>query len=373
LILNRCIFCIAFIITSISVKPVKAQDLFTGYEQLFTTPRQYTIYKTKDPIKIDGKLKEASWSKAEWSDDFVDIEGNKKPVPPLKTRFKMLWDTQYVYIAAELEEPNTWATLKHHDDIVFNDNDFEIFIDPDGDMHNYFEIEVNALNTIFDLFLTKPYRNGGVALINWDVQQLKSAVSVQGSVNNTRDIDKKWFVEMAISLRSIATGFKEQVPADGSFWRINFSRVEYETEIVHGNYIKKADSVSKRPLPEHNWVWSPQGPINMHMPERWGYLQFSTQNAGSSKINMPLPAAETYKKYLWLLFYKQQQYRQQHLQYATDLPLLNFPSTIESAGLNCHIELVATGLQYIAVLQPAGIRERWQIDQDGKISKASNP
>jgi hypothetical protein len=371
--LNRSIFCIPVVLACFFTNIVNAQDLFAGYEHLFTTPRQYTVYKANGPIKIDGKLKEADWNKADWSDDFVDIEGTKKPMPPLKTRFKLLWDEQYMYIAAELEEPNIWATLKHHDDIIFNDNDFEIFIDPDGDMHNYFEIEVNALNTIFDLFLTKPYRNGGIALINWDVQQLKSAVSIKGSINNAKDIDKKWLVEMAIPLRSIAAGFKEEAPADGSVWRINFSRVEYETTILHGDYVKKTDTASQRLLPEHNWVWSPQGPVNMHMPERWGYLQFSTINAGTSKINLPLPVAESYKKYLWLLFYKQQQYRQQHHQYATELPLLNFPATIESADLNCHIELVATGLQYTAILQPAGNGERWQIDQDGKISKATNP
>ena len=26
--------------------------------------------------------------------------------------------------------------------------------------------------------------------------------------------------------------------------------------------------------PEDNWVWSPQGVINMHIPERWGRLVF---------------------------------------------------------------------------------------------------
>ena len=29
---------------------------------------------------------------------------------------------------------------------------------------------------------------------------------------------------------------------------------------------------------EDNWVWSPQGEIAMHLPERWGFLQFSEVN-----------------------------------------------------------------------------------------------
>ena len=118
---------------------VKGQNIFLGYEHLFTTPRQYTAYQTTDNIKIDGKLKEASWSNVAWSDYFTDIEGKISAEPSFKTRFKILWDSQYVYIAAELEEPHIWATLKQHDDIIFHDNDFEIFINPSGDTHNYFE------------------------------------------------------------------------------------------------------------------------------------------------------------------------------------------------------------------------------------------
>jgi hypothetical protein len=350
-----------------------AQDIFAGFEHLFTAPRQYIAYQISGAMRIDGKLKEASWNEVEWSDCFTDIEGDKQAAPKLQTRFKLLWDTQYVYIAAELEEPHIWATLKQHDAIIFYDNDFEIFLDPDGDTHNYFEIEVNAFNTIFDLFLNKPYRSGGVPLLNWDVQHLKSAVSLKGTINDANNIDKKWFVEMAIPLHSITLGNKVQVPTDSTVWRVNFSRVQFDTEIIDGSYVKKTDAITHRSLPEYNWVWSPQGTVNMHLPERWGYLLFSTQKAGTAKLNIPLPITETYKKYLWLLFYKQQQYREQHKQYATELSQLNFPSVIEVAALNCHMVLEATGLQYTAIIQSIPGNERWQIDQEGKISKTANP
>ena len=39
---------------------------------------------------------------------------------------------------------------------------------------------------------------------------------------------------------------------------------------------------------EDNWVWSQQGEINMHLPERWGFLQFSDKAPGEgSKILNP--------------------------------------------------------------------------------------
>ncbi len=348
---------------------VQAQDMFAGFEHLFTTPSQYTAYQTTDKIRIDGKLKESSWDTVPWSDYFKDIEGDKKAAPPFNTRFKLLWDAQNIYIAAEMEEPHIWANVKQHDAVVFYDNDFEIFIDPDGDTHNYFEIEVNALNTIFDLFLAKPYRSGGPILINWDVQNLRSAISVKGKINSAKGIDQKWVVEMAVPLRSLSFGNGVQVPRDQAVWRINFSRVQWDTDIVNGKYIKKTDSITKRTLPEHNWVWSPQGVVDMHLPERWGYLHFSTQKAGAPVIEATLPTAEKYKKYLWLLFYKQQQYSRQHYRYASGLAQLNLPAIIELPDVHCKLSLEATSNQYKAIIQSIPDNESWQINQEGKINK----
>nr|AIA89102.1 CAZy families CBM9 protein [uncultured Bacteroides sp.] len=78
---------------------------------------------------------------------FVDISGEHFPTPRYHTTAKMLWDDHYLYIYAEMEEPHIWANLQKRDTIVFYDNDFEVFIDPVGEGHNYFEIETNARGT----------------------------------------------------------------------------------------------------------------------------------------------------------------------------------------------------------------------------------
>ncbi len=356
-----------------SMPVVKCQDIFAGYENLFTPPRQYVAFQAIGSIKIDGKPAEASWELVPWSDYFTDIEGSLKPSPPFKTRFKILWDQKYLYLLAEMEEPDIWASIKKRDEVIFYDNDFEVFLDPDGDTQNYFEIEVNAFNTIFDLFLPKPYRNGGPALLNWDMPNLRSAVSVQGTINHSNDVDQKWMVEMALPFSSMSLGDKIKMPKDKSTWRINFSRIEWNMEVVKENYVKVKDPVTHRHLPEHNWVWSPQGVVNMHLPERWGYLHFSTAQPSKVVPEVALPVTEGLKKYLWLLFYKQQEYRQLHEKYATELAQINFPALIELPGINCTISLEAISNQYRAVitLMPEG--ESWQINQDGKINKVSKP
>ena len=109
----------------------------------------------------------------------------------------MLWDDDCLYIAAELEEPNVWATLTKHDSVIFQDNDFEVFLDPDGDGHLYAELELNALNTTWDLLLTKPYKDGGRAIDAWEITGLRTAVHVDGTLNDPRDRDRGWSIEIA--------------------------------------------------------------------------------------------------------------------------------------------------------------------------------
>ena len=168
------------------------------------TPRGYVCYRAAQPPKIDGRLDDAAWQAVPWTEDFRDIEGDRRPKPRFRTRAKMLWDDKYFYIGAELEEPHVWGTLTQHDAVIFNDNDFEVFIDPNGDNLEYAEFEMNALNTSWDLFLPKPYKDDGRADNSWDIAGLKTAVHVNGTLNNPTDRDTGWSVEIAIPWESLA-------------------------------------------------------------------------------------------------------------------------------------------------------------------------
>lgn len=236
------------------------------HKEKITTPEEYTALYINKALVIDGVLSEVQWESAKWSALFVDIESDDKPAPPLKTSMKMLWDKHYLYIAAHLEETHLWSTLTEKDAIIYRENDFEVFIDPDGDGLNYYELEINTLGTILDLFLNKPYNQKGKADLKWDFVGLKSAVSLQGSLNDPADQDSSWVVEIAIPWTSFSAN-SGRPPANGDQWRINFSRVQWDLETAGGEYLKMN-------LPEHNWVWSPQGEVNMHIPGMWGYLNF---------------------------------------------------------------------------------------------------
>ncbi|MEH6679170.1 MAG: carbohydrate-binding family 9-like protein [Sediminicola sp.] len=264
-------------------------------------PKSYVAQITTDSIIVDGKAGEDSWQRAVWSDSYTDIEGVK--TPKFRTRMKMVWDRQYLYFYAELEEPHVWATLKERDTIIFYNNDFEIFIDPDGDTHNYYEFEMNALNTVWDLFISKPYRNNGKVLGAWDFKGIKTAVDVQGTLNDPSDTDKGWSVEIAIPWSFVTEpGGRTKVP-ENEFWRLNFSRVNWDFDLKDGTYSRKKDPATHKFLPEYNWVWSPQGVINMHEPEHWGYVYFSTSKVGQ-KATFEIPKDEHIKWFLYGLFRK---------------------------------------------------------------------
>lgn len=351
-------FCSFYVLRSV------AQSPFKGFENLFTPPLSYVVHHTSNPIKIDGDLNDAAWQQASWTNTFKDIEGSAKPLPTYNTQVKMLWDDSCLYIAARITEPDVWATLKQHDEVIFRDNDFEVFINPDGTTHHYYEIEFNALNTVFDLYLSKPYRNAGSALIPFNVSGMRSAVKVDGTLNNASDTDTGWTVEMAIPFRDLSLGDNIQIPKDGATWRINFSRVEWDTKPAGGKYIKLKDSLGRN-LPEHNWVWSAQGVVNMHYPERWGYLQFTKQ---TNPVSFVLPYGEEQKKYLWLVYYKQKQWFAKHHVYALSLKQIAVTCKVKVGDKLNQLSMEATPHQFMVFIK-ADNRPAFSIDQDGFVQK----
>ena len=277
-------------------------------------PRHLVTYKLQadDTIKIDGRLDDQAWVDVEWSQDFQDIRfgylqfifntkqvgglsiiSSTDVVPRLRTRMKIRWDDDWLYVGAEMEETDIWANITDtchcinddQDQIIFHDNDFEVFIDVDGSNHNYKEFEINAANQTWILLLNKPYTDGGYENSSrvygpegFDMQPpLTCGVNIdpEDVLNNPGVSGNFWTAEIALPIEKIMEKSLDpsKRPVDGDYWRINFSRVEWRVIVEDDIYVK--DPAYPH---EDNWVWSPQGEIAMHLPERWGFLQFSEVN-----------------------------------------------------------------------------------------------
>jgi len=323
------------------------------------TPSGYVCYRA-GAMNIDGRLDEAAWQAAPWTEYFVDIEGDAKPKPRYRTRAKMLWDDEYLYIAADLEEPHVWATLTQHDAVIFHDNDFEVFIDPDGDSHEYYEFEINALNTGWDLRLRKPYKDGGPALNEWEIPGLRTAVHVNGTLNNPADTDVGWTVEMAFPWK-VLTEFarRKTPPAEGDQWRINFSRVQWLTDIVDGKYVKQAGKK------ENNWVWSPQGIIDMHRPEKWGCVQFTSKKVGAVAF-VPDPALAA-RNQLHEIYYAQRDYQKKNGRWAKSLEELSLGKVTPANNVPV-VRTTPDGFEASVDLKLAnGKTRRWHVRHDALV------
>jgi len=305
-------------------------------------PRGYVAPRALEAPQIDGRPDDAAWQEAAWTEDFVDIEGPLRPAPRFRTRAKMLWDDRYFYVLAEMEEPDLWATYDRRDAIIFHEHDFEIFLDPDGDTHEYYELEINARNNVWDLLLVRPYRDGGPAVHAWDIAGLRTAVRLDGTLNDPTDRDRGWHAEIALPWEILKEcAHRPAPPAGGDRWRLNFSRVEWRLEpAADGDGYRKVLGADGKPLPEDNWVWSPQGTIDMHRPETWGYVQFSDAEVGTEAFR-PDP---TYagRVVLQRIYYAQKAYHQAHGEWARSLDALGLAYlTHEAVAVGPTMELDA--------------------------------
>jgi hypothetical protein len=322
-------------------------------------PQGYLCRHTSTPILIDGKLDDAAWAEAPWTSDFVDIQGGARPKPRFRTRAKLLWDEDYLYIAADIEEPHVWATQTQHDSVIFVDPDFEVFMNPTGDTHDYYEFEMNALNTSWDLMLDKPYMDRGTPNNAWDIPGLKTAVHVNGTLNNPADTDQGWTVEIAFPWKVLSEhAHHPGPPAEGEQWRIDFSRVEWQITTNGGVYKKVPHT------PEDNWVWSPQGVVDMHRPEMWGLVQFTRQPASVMVPVAPIPGKPARDLALGI-YYAQRDFWNAHGRWAANVDELKgkirpLPPDVEPPIL----ERTPDGYLCSVTFTDGGRRRVWRIRQD---------
>ncbi len=257
---------------------------------------RYTCYRTNDKITIDGKLDETPWQKVPRSHRFVDLVSGTPGF--LDTRMAALWDDTHLYVGFWIEEPNVRARLTERDSFVWNENDVEIFI---GGEDCYYEFQINALGTIYEVFYIwqDAYKKGSRfdtpefgllerrvdllggfqdasrhgrhprgarwAFMDWDFPGLKAAVSVQGTINDVKNVDKGWTVEVAFPWAGmkVLAGSRPLPPREGDVWRMDFSRFEL-LEFCGA----KAD-------PHPGWALNRHGVYDSHIPECFSFIQFS--------------------------------------------------------------------------------------------------
>ena len=261
---------------------------------------RYKAFRATSAPAIDGKLSEAIWKTAPRSSRFVDlIHGT---ATRFDTRAAVLWDETYLYVGYWIEEPDVRATLTERDAPIYRDNDAELFI---AGRDGYYEFEINAHGTIYEVLFfwedefqrngysimpefsraspdARPFNGVGyrshprgkrIGFWNWDYPGLLKAVHIDGTLNDDRDRDRGWTVELALpwsGLEILARGDGRSLPPeDGDVWRMDFSRFN-----TH-----KASPPAKD---SGGWAWSAHGVWDSHVPECFTYIEFSNREAGKA-------------------------------------------------------------------------------------------
>lgn len=317
-------------------------------------PPGYVCVRANAAITVDGTLDEPPWRAAPWSDDFGEMASGERPEASLCTRVKLLWDDQYLYIGADVAGPHLWAEMTRHDSPLYQENAFEFFIDPDGDNHEYYEFEINARNTTWDLFLPRPYRDGGQGLSDWEILGLKSAVHLDGTLNDPSDVDHGWTIEIAVPWFALGEqAHRPAPPHAGDQWRMNFTRVETPVNVEGGAYRKKDG-------PSRVFSWARQYVFDIHRPETWGYVQFET----TARPFLP-DSAWPARRWLKTVYDAQREYQKAHGRYAASLDELDLAlptgdslrTTRTGATGDLWESCVATG------------NDEWCIRQDSRLWK----
>ena len=216
-------------------------------------PPRLVAARTDKPVKLDGVLDEPVWSKAEATGLFVEtMSGGEASI---KTRARVAYDDEQLYVAFESEDEDVWTSLKERDDKLWTQEAVEVFIDANGDGKDYIELQVNPAGAIFDSYLPAYRKNQN----DWN-SGIKAAVKVDGTLNKREDKDKGWTVELAIPLADTkGKGDYELTlpPKVGDSWKLNMFRLDMP-----------------RKKPQAAAAWSAPLVGDFHKLDRFGDLVF---------------------------------------------------------------------------------------------------
>jgi glucose/arabinose dehydrogenase len=192
-------------------------------------PTEFECRFTELPIKIDGKGDEAAWRQAQVIDNFyLPWLGAKARPARTKTTARLLWDREYLYFLADMEDTDLYADVKEHDGQTWDNDVFELFFKPADDKPGYYEFQVNAAGTVMDMFL--PRRNaGGFKRFAHDGDfHVEAKVALRGTLNNWTDKDEGWTVEGKIPWKDfLRTGGRPDV---GEKWKFALCRYDYSVD-----------------------------------------------------------------------------------------------------------------------------------------------
>lgn len=185
---------------------------------------------TDVPITVDGAADEVAWAQAQPIARFyLPWLGADARDAKTATLAKLLWDREYLYFVAEMEDRDLHAPIAEHDGKLWENDVFELFFKPakghrPEDKSGYYEFQVNPANARLDMFLPSRDSGGYTRHKSEGEFDYKTAVKLRGTLNRRDDRDQGWTVEGRIAWKSLLrTGGR---PEPGETWTFALCRVD---------------------------------------------------------------------------------------------------------------------------------------------------
>lgn len=229
--------------------------LFCGADIMHNAAITYDCIRVPDgSINVDGFLDDDIWSKCAPIDLVISDSGL---IPSRRTTVKACWSSERLYISFDCQDCDVWGTMYGHDEPLYDEEVVEAFLNPSGDLVDYYEFEMNPNGACFDAFVHNPSgtRESMIVDISWDCEGWLYAVNVEGEINSRKMADERWTVEWSIPFSSVCEGVN--LPRNGTLWRANFYRIDLT------------------PFPEFSsWCPTMKSPPDFHVPSAFGTIIF---------------------------------------------------------------------------------------------------
>lgn len=178
------------------------------------------------PVVVDGTPDDPVWKEAQLLDNF-HLAWLGKDDRPAKTatRARLLWDHQNLYFLAEMDDADLFADVTEHDGQTWDNDVFEMFFRPAGNKPGYYEFQVNAAGTVFDVFFPRQNLKSVNDQKKVGTFHIEQKVRFRGTLNKRDDVDRGWTVEGRIPWTDFRrTGGR---PLAGEEWRFALCRYDY--------------------------------------------------------------------------------------------------------------------------------------------------
>jgi hypothetical protein len=213
-------------------------------------------------MAIDGRRAEPQWQRAARIDAFVDAGSGGTPGGSgPRAQAWLFWDDDALFVFFSVQDTKVRGGFPKDatDPHLWERDTIEIMLDPDGDGDNrdYYEIQINPQNLVFDSQFDgynspRTLPDGPFGNQDWR-SELVSAVVIDGTIDDDADTDGGYTVEAKLPWKSFGKA-KSAPPKAGDVWRANFYAMEDNGGVA----------------------WSPiLGQGNFHRASRFGRLVFS--------------------------------------------------------------------------------------------------